>query len=84
LLAGGALLLLQLLTREKLQKIARSTPCHLRIWRQVAVERMRNLVGIVADATELREQGGVHTCMSAGFDFDLAMRHESLAKTGDG
>lgn len=45
----------QFLATNDAQKIAHRLPCKLHIGRQVAIERMRNLIGVVADAAELGE-----------------------------
>lgn len=57
-------------------------PGEPRVGRQVAVERVGNLVGVVADPPQLVEEGGVHDGVGgprAGDD--PAVAHEPLAQT---
>lgn len=68
------------LTHEDLEQFSQGLPGELRIRRQTAVDGMGDLVGIVADATKLREQGRVDWAMACVCrDFNTALSDQPLA-----
>ena len=75
----------QFLASEQLQKVERRAPCELDIGRQVAVECVGDLVGVVADASQLCKVCGVHRPVSGCRNsLDFALRHQTLAQTRHG
>lgn len=72
--------------RQKLrEELLRGAPGERGVGRQVAVQRMGDLVDVVADAAQLREQRRVHGAIGGErARIDLAVQHQPLAHAGDG
>lgn len=58
-----------------------AAPRHHLVGRQVAVHRVRDLVDVVADAPQLREQRRVHQFVGwPSVHLNLAFQHQPFAK----
>lgn len=66
---------------ERPEKVVRRLPYMLYGYGQIAVETVRYLVGVIADAAQLLEQLWVHRLRPAR-SLDLAIADQPLAKTG--
>ena len=68
-----------------MQKVVERARCHAEMWRQPAVECMRYLIEVVADAPQFREQRGVDPVDGglSDFDGDAAAQDAPLAISGD-
>ncbi len=77
-MAGG-----KFLAPETRQKLIGRLPGELHGSGQIAVERMRNLIGVVAETADLREQRRIHRAIFAGRHLDLALADKPLAQPRD-
>lgn len=62
-----------------------AAPRHHQIRRQVGVHSVRDLIDVVADAPQLREQRGVHHLVGRALvQIDFAFQHQPFAQTRGG
>lgn len=78
MMAGG-----EFLAPETGQKLIGRLPGKLHGGGQIAVQGMGDLVGVVAEAADLREQRRVHRSVRLGAHLNLPLADQPLAQTRD-
>ena len=71
----------EFLAPQEGQKIVHRLPGELHGGRKIAVERMSNLIGVVAKPAELGEERRVHGAVSISANLNPSFADEPLAKT---